>query len=122
MLDSILITEQVETLHLFSLRTEAYAQFDPNLRIGGNLTSIFSKDRNLFSIRPKSPKRWKPYVYFLLKQKLVLGLTLISEKVETLRLFSLRTEAYARFDPNYRTGGNLMSIFSKDRSLCSIRP
>ena len=65
MFDSILITEQVETLRLFSLRTEAYAQFDLNLRTGGNLMSIFSKDRNLFLVRPQSPKRWKPYVYFL---------------------------------------------------------
>ena len=41
MLGSILIIEQVETLYLFSLKTEAYVRFDPNHRIGGNIIPIF---------------------------------------------------------------------------------
>ena len=41
MLGSILITEQVETLYLFSLRAEACVWFDPNHRICGNIISIF---------------------------------------------------------------------------------
>ena len=51
MLGSSLITEHVKTLHLFSLRTEACAQFEPNHRTNGNLTFIFSKDKNLCSIQ-----------------------------------------------------------------------
>ena len=50
----------------------------------------------------------------------MLGSNLIIEHVEILYLFSLRTEVCAQFEPNHRTGGNLISIFSKDRSLCSI--
>ena len=50
----------------------------------------------------------------------MLGLTLITEQVETLCLFSLRTEACARFDLNHRTGGNLRSIFFKDKSMFSV--
>ena len=50
----------------------------------------------------------------------MLGSSLITEQVETLYLFSLKTEACARFDPNHRTGGNLMFIFTKDRNLSSV--
>ena len=76
MLGSSLITEQVETLYLFSLRTKACARF---------------------------------------------GSSVITEQVESLHLFPLRTEVCARFEPNHRTCGNLLSILSKDRSLCSIQ-
>ena len=65
MLGSILITEHMETLYLFSLKIETYARFDLDHRTGGNLILIFSKDRNLCSVRSYSPNKWKPTVNFL---------------------------------------------------------
>ena len=50
----------------------------------------------------------------------MLGLSLITEHVETLYLFSLKIEACAWFDLNHRTVGNLMFIFTKDRNLSSV--
>ena len=51
----------------------------------------------------------------------MLGSSLITEQVETLHLFSLKTKAFARFKLSHRIGGNLISIFFKDKSLCSVR-
>ena len=45
----------------------------------------------------------------------------IIEQVETLLQFYPRTEACARFDPYHRTGGKVITILLKDRSLCSVQ-
>ena len=51
---SILIIEQGETLPQVVLRTEAYSQLNPNHRVGGNLTSNYSKDKACFPVKSQS--------------------------------------------------------------------
>ena len=119
-LSSILIIEQVETLLQFYLRTEACARFDPYYRTGGNLIIILPKDRSLCLVRSLSSNRWKPYYNFIQGQKPVLDSIPITEQVETLLQFYLRTETCAWFDHYHRIGGNLITILPKDVSLCSV--
>ena len=64
MLSSISVTEQVETLSIFYLRTETCARFNLGHRTGGNLIYILPKDGNLCFVRSPSSNRWKPYLYF----------------------------------------------------------
>lgn len=116
------VTKQVETLHLFYQRTKTYSRFNPSHLKGGNLTFIFSKDGNLFSIQSLSPNKWKPNLYFIKGQKPVLGQTPVTEQVETLPLFYLRTETYSWFNPCHRIGGDLIFILSNDRNLFSVQP
>ena len=72
MLSSISVTEQVETLSIFYLRTKTCARFDPYRRTGGNLISILSK------------YKLKSYLYFTQGQKPTTSLTSVTDQKRTL--------------------------------------
>lgn len=58
---SIPVTDQVETLYLSSLRIEAWFSSIPVTDQVETLLLKLSKDRNLGSFRSQLPTRWKPY-------------------------------------------------------------